>query len=492
VNATQYDAIVIGSGAGGAAAAYRLVSGGMRVLLLEKGGHLPDDGSTLDVQRVVHDGQFLSREPWIDGQGNAIVPEEHFNVGGKTKWYGAALFRFGAHEFLPDASHACLGWPITSTDLAPYYEQAEHLLGVRMFDCEPDLGRIVNRLQASKSGWQSSPMPMSLAADIASHPNEAAHFDGFASVKNLKGEAENSILPQLQGRTNFVLLVNAEVEGLLGEPGSPATASGVRLRDGRTFCAPRVLLAAGALHSPRLLSRYVLENGLESVLPAAALVGRYVKLHLLTAMVSVSFGIKKDLIRKTTVLINEQFPHSSVQPLGFDSELIATLMPRFLPHVVRREVAKRAYGFFLQTEDGSDGDNRVRLGTPPVLDYDEVRLPGAAREHRRFTRAFQIALLKAGLISFTKRIGLKGTAHVCGSLVCGRTPADSVVDANGQVHGMRGLYVVDGSVLPRSSRVNPSLTIYAWGLKVADSLVRGFQPEPSARSHAGPETAYVA
>ena len=135
MNVTQYDAIVIGSGAGGSAAAFRLVSGGMRVLLLEKGGHLPDDGSTLDVQRVIRDGQFLSREPWIDGQGNAIVPEEHFNVGGKTKWYGAALFRFGAHEFLPDASHACLGWPITSTDLAPYYEQAEHLLGVRTFDC---------------------------------------------------------------------------------------------------------------------------------------------------------------------------------------------------------------------------------------------------------------------------------------------------------------------------------------------------------------------
>src|SRR5438067_11586873 len=69
MNVPQYDAIVVGSGAGGAAAAYRLVSGGMRVLLLEKGGYLPKDGSTLDVRRVVHDGEYFSREPWLDGQG---------------------------------------------------------------------------------------------------------------------------------------------------------------------------------------------------------------------------------------------------------------------------------------------------------------------------------------------------------------------------------------------------------------------------------------
>jgi choline dehydrogenase-like flavoprotein len=46
---------------------------------------------------------------------------------------------------------------------------------------------------------------------------------------------------------------------------------------------------------------------------------------------------------------------------------------------------------------------------------------------------------------------------------------------------MKGLYVVDGSVLPRSSRVNPSLTIYAWGLRVAELLARNLQSERTAR-----------
>jgi choline dehydrogenase-like flavoprotein len=162
--------------------------------------------------------------------------------------------------------------------------------------------------------------------------------------------------------------------------------------------------------------------------------------------------------------------------LGFDDELIATLLPRALPLAVRRLISRRAYGLFLQTEDGSDARNRVHdeavSGSLPILDYDAQRLLPAAREHRAFTRALQLALARAGMVSVTRRIGITGTAHACGSLVCGRSAADSVVDGDARVHGMQGLYVVDGSVLPRSSRVNPSLTIYAWGLR-AGQLVAG-------------------
>ena len=53
----------------------------------------------------------------------------------------------------------------------------------------------------------------------------------------------------------------------------------------------------------------------------------------------------------------------------------------------------------------------------------------------------------------------------------GDDPANSVVDEVGRVHGTQGLYVVDGSILPRSSRVNPSLTIYVWALRVAHKLI---------------------
>ncbi|MET0218051.1 MAG: GMC oxidoreductase [Burkholderiales bacterium] len=78
-----------------------------------------------------------------------------------------------------------------------------------------------------------------------------------------------------------------------------------------------------------------------------------------------------------------------------------------------------------------------------------------------------------------------GTAHACGTLVTGRDPATSVVDPFGKVHGLENCYVVDGSVLPRSSRVNPALTIYAWALRVASRL--GARGESNEHTNARPD-----
>src|SRR4029079_11297610 len=126
-------------------------------------------------------------------------------------------------------------------------------------------------------------------------------------------------------------------------------------------------------------------------------------------------------------------------------------------------------------EDGSHADNRVSAGAVPTMDYDATRLAPAVQQHDRLVATFKRALGRAGLLAFSERLGLAGTAHACGTLVTGREPQRSVVDANGRVHGMDALYVIDGSVLPRSSRVNPSLTIYSWSLRVARALALRLQ-----------------
>ncbi len=167
-------------------------------------------------------------------------------------------------------------------------------------------------------------------------------------------------------------------------------------------------------------------------------------------------------------------PHSSIQPLGFDGELIGTLLPRFVPRALARALGERAYGFFLQTEDGSSPGNRVRAAGAererPTVDYDARRAPAALAEHRKLVATFSRDLWRAGYPNAAQRIGLAGTAHACGTLVAGKDPQTSAVDAEGRVYGLQGLTVADGSVLPRVSSVNPALTIYAFALRAAEKL----------------------
>jgi choline dehydrogenase-like flavoprotein len=468
MNASRYDVIIVGSGAGGAAAAHRLALAGARVLVLEKGAELPADGSTLDDRQVVMHGRFLSREPWLDGQGRTIYPEEHFNIGGKTRWYGAAVLRYSAAEFLDESAFAARGWPIAPAELAPYYAQAEQLLGVRTFAVEPGLKRILDAIAAADRAWQSVPLPMALSERILDDPLEARHFDGFASVAHLKGDAESSFLKPVAALANLTLRAGCEVTALLG--GEDSRVVGVRLSSGEELRADAIMLAAGTLHSPRLLNRFIATLSASQRTGKFDLVGRNLKKHVLTALIAVSLWRPADVLRKTMLTTHEDFPHSSLQPLGFDAELIATLVPRYAPRFVARWIGRHAYGFFLQTEDGASRDNRVYEQSPgmPVMDYDERRAPASLAEHKAFTRAFKRVLLRIGMLSLTQRTGITGTAHVSGTLCMGADAATSVVDRKGAVFGIAGLYVVDGSVLPRSSRVNPSLSIYAWGLRVAD------------------------
>jgi choline dehydrogenase-like flavoprotein len=476
----HYDAIIIGSGAGGSAAAYRLAKAGKQVLLLEKGQELPKDGSTLDYHKVIDQGVFKSKEPWLNKQGKPFVPEEYFNLGGKTKWYGAALLRFDPTEFEADPDFQCLAWPISYKELAPYYDEVERLLGVKRFPIEPDLEILREKIDSQTTGWRSQPLPLALNDSILACENEARHFDGFASAQGFKADGQTSLMALVSGNDNLRILTGQAVQQLLGSGSEPSRISGVMLDNGQCYAANNILLAAGAMHSPRLLQDYFGISGLANTLPSAKLVGRYFKRHILTAMLTFSTSKKTDVLRKTTAWFNEHYPHSSIQPLGFSEDVLMALIPCIVPRLFANWLAKRSYGFFLQTEDGSHPDNRVTAAGSkfetrlPTLNYDLARLPAAKKEHKNMAYSFQRALLKAGCISFTKAIPLEGTAHACGTLVTGNDPQTSVVDSNGKVHGMDNLYVVDGSILPRSSRVNPALTIYAWGLNVADQLLRSY------------------
>lgn len=466
--------IVVGSGAGGASVAYTLVNAGRPVLMLEKGGVLPRDGTTLDVKRVMKEGQFKNKEPWVNGQNQVFIPGEYYNLGGKTKWYGAALLRYAPHEFLADEEHQCLAWPFGYRELVPYYEEAERLLDVNHFDNEPELQALIDRIVRADPHWKPDPLPLGLKREILNDEQEAKHFDGFASACGYKSDAEWSLLDRIRDTPAFRVETGKTVNGLIHADGDPARITGVRCTDGSSHRGSAVVLAAGAMSSPRILQDHLAATGLEASLACAPLVGANFKMHLNSALIGFSPFSNQDVLRKTAIIFNEQYPHSTVQCLGWiDGDILGSELPAAVPKFVTRAMGARAYGFFVTTEDGSSPDNRIVSGggaSYPLMDYDLQRIKPAAREHRRLVRAFTVRLLAAGLVGVDKYMGMAGTAHALGTMVTGDDPAASVVDACGRVHGMSGLYVGDGSVLPRSSRVNPALSIYAWGLRLGRHL----------------------
>jgi len=464
-----YDYIIIGSGAGGCAAAYRLTLAGKRVLLVEKGGALPTDGSTLDFNQVIKKGAFKARETWLDRKGRQFAPEEYFNLGGKTKWYGAALLRYCREEFEADPEFQCLAWPFSYEELEPYYAEAEKLLGVRSFEIEPDLRMIQERLD--RKGWCSEPLPLALSPDILGDEHEARHFDGFASAGGLKAEAQSAFLSRVEELGNLTILTGQAVRELFWSDGASNRIAGVMLADGRALFGRKVLLAAGAL----LVA--ALPRCRRPRRPALCPAGRPLFQAPYTHRRAGRFaGPQNRCPPQDHHLVQRQ-----VSPQQHPAPGVRRRRPGFIAAGPRAALARRfgerAYGFFLQTEDGSHERNRVVAegATLPRLDYDPKRLPAAAGEHRKMVRGFRRVLLSAGYLNLAKSIPLAGTAHACGTLVTGRDPARSVVNPFGKVHGLENLYVVDGSVLPRMSRVNPSLTIYAWALRVADHLIHGRQ-----------------
>lgn len=154
-NTEIYDAIVVGSGAGGGMSAFILATSGMKVLMVEAGRHydpqsetpmfnVPEDAPLHDAgtpdkpfgfyDATVNGGWSVPGEPYTQG---TQVPEQQFEwwrarmLGGRTNHWGRISLRMGEYDFKP-YSRDGLGfdWPISYEDLAPYYDKTECLIGV--------------------------------------------------------------------------------------------------------------------------------------------------------------------------------------------------------------------------------------------------------------------------------------------------------------------------------------------------------------------------
>lgn len=156
----DFDAIVIGSGAGGGAAAGELARAGRRVLVVERGARFDDAAAFQDERRMLFGREACEDRPIrLNGRRQRVFVGGV--VGGSTALFGATLLRPGRCDFEPGRYYAdhlpreLWEWPVGADELAPYLDRAEDLHHVAG-DHTAEPPHLMRRLRA----YASPPPPL--------------------------------------------------------------------------------------------------------------------------------------------------------------------------------------------------------------------------------------------------------------------------------------------------------------------------------------------
>src|ERR1700750_2931056 len=339
---SDYDVIVIGSGAGGGTLVHRLAPSGKRILLLERGGWLRGDPQTWSAHDVFVDNRYVSADTWYDGSGKPFQPQVHYFVGGATKLYGAALYRLRAEDFGELRHHDGVSpaWPISYDEMEPWYTLAEQhyqVHGARGEDptephasapcpCpavshEPRIQQLSDDLAAAGLHPFHAPCGVLLKEDDPPHSAcvRCATCDGFPCLVHAKSDAEVlGIRPALE-HPNVELLTNAEAVGLETDAAG-TTVTGVVVDHAgatETHRAHIVVAACGAANRPRLLLASASDAHPNGLANGSDMVGRNYMFHNSSAVLALSREPNPTVFQKTLGLNDFYFGTDDIDhPLG--------------------------------------------------------------------------------------------------------------------------------------------------------------------------------
>jgi choline dehydrogenase-like flavoprotein len=511
---TQYDVIIIGSGAGGGTLARHLAPSGTSILMLERGDWLKREQQNWDVEEVFIKNRYVPKETWYDRMGKPFQPGVHYFVGGATKMYGAALYRLRKEDFgeLKHYDGISPAWPIDYEAMEPYYTRAEQMYqvhGARGEDPteppssapypfpavshEPRIQQLHDDL--ARADYHPFHAPCGILLNEQNAPFSACirckDCDGFPCLVHAKSDAEVlAVRPALQ-YPNVTLLTNAKVVKLNTNPTGKAVTEVVVERNGdkETYQGGIVVVSAGAANSAKLLLLSANDKHPHGLANGSDQVGRNYMYHNSMAVLAISKEPNPTIFQKTLGLNDFYFgmngfeyPMGNIQMVGKsqgpmyrgEKPIEAGLAPLF----ALDEVAKHALDFWLSTEDLPMPDNRVtleqdgsiKLSYTPNNQVPKQKLYDTLKSMLNHLGMHPNHLIPRNLY-MKNEIGVGGVAHQAGTVRFGKDPKTSVLDVDCKAHELDNLYVVDTSFFPSIGAVNPALTAMANALRVGDHLL---------------------
>lgn len=511
--------LIVGAGAAGAAAAWRLARAGIAVTCLEQGGWT-DPGQAAsaqpdwEIRRQTSETPYpnVRNLPWdypIADADTPIKPLMFNGVGGSTIKWGAHFPRFRPSDFrVRTLDGVADDWPIGYRDLAPYYEENDAIMGVSGVNGDPG--------NPPRGPRQTPPLPPGLGAQrmaaafdrlgwhwwVCDVAINSAAYDGRAACNNC-GPCDLGCPRRARASTDLTywpralaagakLVTGARVFQITTGPDGRATGAAYYDAAGiaRHAAADVVMLAANGVGTARLL----LLSGLAN---RSGLVGRRL-MHHPTGMATGVFAEPLEGFKgpfACSILCQHFYETDPGRGFvrGYQMQLVrsdgplGTAVGGYLPrvpwgtahHRSFRELFGHTASLTVTTEDLPEWDNRVTLdetlkdgsGIPaPKLHYrvsDNTRAMithGLERARQAFAEAGALRVETQDLVSYAG-------FHLLGTARMGTDPETSVVDADCRAHDVDNLMVIDGSVFVTAAALNPTPTIQAIALRAADRLI---------------------
>jgi choline dehydrogenase-like flavoprotein len=512
-SAIEADLCVVGAGPVGLAVARAVAGTGRRVVLAEAGGLEPAPET-----EQLNDGETvgLPLPTLIDGRARAF--------GGATKLWPGQCLRLDEGDLQERDWVPGSGWPIGYADLLPHYRRAEEWLGL-------------GAGAADEAAWaRFGLVPPPFAADRLVHRTSV-----YTPVPDVGGRLRAEFAASSEVR----VLLHAVAVGLRTGPDGGIAAVDLRALDGRrgTVHAGTVVLAAGGVENARLLLASGLGNAHDTVgrwfseHPVLwidleldrpdALQRFYGRLGRGAVRYLPKIVLAPEVQRAERVLTGvAELNYAAAEPRGRAAarELSSALQGRRPPRGLGAAdlagalcelgpVGVAAFRRFAQGRPSpvplTGGRLKILLEQAPnresrVTLADEVDALGVPRARvdwrlteldrrtaRVFTRTLDQEFRRVGLARLRDldrfdgdgwTDGVEEACHHMGTTRMSTDPREGVVDADCRVHGVSGLYVSGSSVLPAGGYANPTLTIVALALRLADHLAATPAPRRDALS----------